>query len=42
MLPSSFLKKPGVRGPQKTPAKVPTTIRLSREVAQVFQAVGLN
>jgi uncharacterized protein (DUF4415 family) len=29
-----------VRGPQKTPTKVPTTIRLSSEVISSFKATG--
>jgi uncharacterized protein (DUF4415 family) len=29
-----------VRGPQKTPTKIPTTIRLSPEVSAAFRATG--
>ncbi len=29
-----------VRGPQKTPTKVQTTLRLSREVVEFFRATG--
>ncbi|MEW5744535.1 MAG: BrnA antitoxin family protein [Nitrospirota bacterium] len=28
------------RGPQKTPTKVPTTVRLSREVVEYFKSKG--
>lgn len=33
-------RKPGERGPQKTPTKQATTIRLSPEVLQAFRATG--
>ena len=33
-------RKPGERGPQKTPTKVSTTIRLSPEVMNAFKATG--
>ena len=40
VLPSSLKKKPGVRGPQKTPTKERITIRLSREVVEQFRDSG--
>lgn len=30
----------GTRGPQKSPTKIPTTIRLSPEVSAAFRATG--
>jgi uncharacterized protein (DUF4415 family) len=35
-----WLRKPRKRGPQKTPTKVQTTIRLDREVIDHFRASG--
>lgn len=40
VLPQSFRKKLGVRGPQKTPTKERVTIRLSREVVEQFRESG--
>lgn len=42
VLPAGLQKTLGVRkrGPQKTPTKVSTTIRLSSEVLQAFRASG--
>lgn len=42
VLPMELQKTLGVRprGSQKTPTKVSTTIRLSRDVAQAFRATG--
>ena len=34
------VRRPGQRGPQKAPTKVPTTLRLSPEVADYFRATG--
>ena len=34
------MRRPGQRGPQKAPTKVPTTLRLSPEVADYFRATG--
>jgi uncharacterized protein (DUF4415 family) len=39
-LPSTLIKKLGVRGPQKSPKKVVTTIRLSPDVLEKFKATG--
>ena len=39
-LPTSLRSKLGVRGPQKTPTKRPTTIRLSPDVVEAFKATG--
>lgn len=39
-LPASLQAKLGGRGPQKTPPKVSTTIRLSPDVVQAFRAAG--
>ena len=38
VLPASLLKKLGVRGPQKSPKKVVTTIRLSPDILEKFKA----
>ena len=40
VLPSSLLKKLGVRGVQKAPKKIVTTIRLSPDVLEKFKATG--
>ena len=40
VLPSTLIKKLGVRGPQKSPKKVVTTIRLSPDVLEKFKATG--
>ncbi len=47
VLPSELLaglialkKRHGERGPQKSPVKVPTTIRLSPDVMDAFKATG--
>jgi len=40
VLPASLLAKMGVRGPQKTPTKELTTIRLSKSVLEAFRATG--
>jgi uncharacterized protein (DUF4415 family) len=40
VLPPSLQKKLGVRGPQKAPKKIATTIRLSAEVLETFKATG--
>jgi uncharacterized protein (DUF4415 family) len=40
VLPQSLQKKLGVRGPQKAPKKIATTIRLSEEVLETFKATG--
>jgi uncharacterized protein (DUF4415 family) len=39
-LPASLQTKLRRRGPQKTPPKVSTTIRLSPDVLQAFRAAG--
>ena len=39
-LPQAVQKSLGVRGPQKAPRKVSTTIRLSPEVMAAFKATG--
>jgi len=39
-LPTNLQAKLGKRGPQKTPPKVSTTIRLSPDVVQAFRAAG--
>jgi uncharacterized protein (DUF4415 family) len=39
-LPATLQAKLGGRGPQKTPRKVSTTIRLSPDVLQAFRAAG--
>jgi uncharacterized protein (DUF4415 family) len=39
-LPDALRRKVGVRGPQKAPTKERITIRLSREVVEVFRATG--
>lgn len=39
-LPATLQAKLGGRGPQKTPRKVSTTIRLSPDVVQAFRAAG--
>ena len=39
-LPESLQKKLGVRGPQKAPKKIATTIRLSHDVLETFKATG--
>ncbi|MCG2788618.1 MAG: BrnA antitoxin family protein [Actinomycetia bacterium] len=33
-------RKPGQRGPQKTPRKEPVTVRYSREVIEYFRSTG--
>ena len=40
VLPTSLLKKLGVRGVQKAPKKIVTTIRLSPDVLEKFKATG--
>lgn len=40
ILPASLREKVGVRGPQKTPTKVQTSIRLSPQVIETFRASG--
>jgi len=40
VLPPSLLKKLGVRGVQKAPKKIVTTIRLSPDVLEKFKATG--
>lgn len=40
VLPHAVQKSLGVRGPQKAPLKMPTTIRLSPEVMAAFKATG--
>jgi len=40
VLPAALRKTLGVRGPQKTPRKEPTTIRLSPDVMTAFKATG--
>lgn len=42
VLPESLRTKIGTRhrGPQKTPTKIPVTIRLSRDVVERFKASG--
>lgn len=40
VLPSSLLKKLGVRGAQKAPTKERITIRLSPDVVETFRATG--
>lgn len=39
-LPASLRARLGVRGPQKAPTKVQTSIRLSPEVVESFRASG--
>ena len=39
-LPPSLRAKLGIRGPQKTPTKEITTIRLSKSVLDAFRASG--
>jgi uncharacterized protein (DUF4415 family) len=39
-LPAAVRRAVGQRGPQKTPTKVPVTIRLSREVVSRFRESG--
>jgi uncharacterized protein (DUF4415 family) len=33
-------RQPGQRGPQKSPTKVPVTLRLDRDVVEAFKAEG--
>lgn len=33
-------RKPGQRGPQKAPTKVPVTLRISRPVVEAYKATG--
>lgn len=40
VLPASLAKKIGVRGAQKAPKKIVTTIRLSPDVLEKFKATG--
>lgn len=40
VLPASLMKKLGVRGPQKTPKKVITTIRLDADVIEAYRSTG--
>ncbi len=40
VLPSSLRRKLGVRGPQKKPTKVPTTIRVDADVLAALKASG--
>lgn len=40
VLPASLAKKIGVRGAQKAPKKIVTTIRLSADVLEKFKATG--
>ena len=40
VLPQSLQKKLSVRGTQKEPKKIATTIRLSPDVLEVFKATG--
>jgi uncharacterized protein (DUF4415 family) len=42
VLPEHVQRSLGIktRGPQKTPTKIPTTIRLSPEVSEAFRATG--
>lgn len=40
VLPPDLAKLLGVRGPQKRPTKISTTLRLSPEVMQAFRATG--
>jgi len=40
VLPTTLLKKIGLRGPQKAPVKERITIRLSPDVVQTFRATG--
>jgi uncharacterized protein (DUF4415 family) len=40
VLPSSLVKKIGIRGPQKAPTKERVTIRLSSEIVTAFRATG--
>jgi uncharacterized protein (DUF4415 family) len=40
VLPSSLLKKLGVRGPQKSPTKVALSLRLSSTVVDSFRETG--
>ena len=39
-LPASLKKKLGVRGPQKAPTKVATTIRFDPDVLEALKATG--
>jgi uncharacterized protein (DUF4415 family) len=39
-LPATLRKKLGVRGPQKRPTKVPTTIRFDADVLAALKASG--
>ncbi len=40
VLPPELRKLLGVRGPQKRPTKISTTLRLSPEVMEAFRATG--
>ena len=40
VLPPSLLKKLGIRGTQKAPTKVPTTIRFDADVLAALKASG--
>ena len=40
VLPASLQKKLGMRGPQKAPTKVPTTIRFDADVLAALKASG--
>lgn len=40
VLPASLQKKLGMRGPQKAPTKVPTTIRFDADVLTALKASG--
>lgn len=42
VLPEQVRRNLGIRtrGPQRTPTKIPTTIRLSPEVSEAFRATG--
>ena len=40
VLPADLLKVLGVRGPQKTPLKQPTTIRFDADVLAALKATG--
>ena len=42
VLPPDLARMLGVRGPQKAPKKVPTTIRLSPDVMVYFRATGVG
>lgn len=35
-----LIRRPGQRGPQKTPLKEPVTVRYSREVIEYFRSTG--